>query len=118
MYQRTSPELIALLATRKVVPKILGVTSKEHPAYAWERKEPTRIRRTLVAQPLWSNCIAVGLGLGAQWGRVDQMCLGPEPSWHSEVAMQYPSFLASLLASSKVTLCVVLGFPAVLSCSR
>lgn len=39
------------------------------------------------------------------------MCLGLELSWHSEVAMQYPSFLTSLLASSKVMLCMVLSFP-------
>lgn len=50
-------------------------------------------------------------GAGAQWGRVDQMCLGLELSWHSEVAMQYPSFLTSLLASSQVMLYMVLSFP-------
>lgn len=68
IYQRTFLELIALLATRKVVPKILGVTRKEHSAYSWERKEPTKIRRTLVAQSQCSNYAAVGLGLGISGG--------------------------------------------------
>lgn len=57
-----------LLATRKVVPKILGITRKEHSGYSWEIKEPTRIRRTLVAQSQCSNCAAVGLGLGLSGG--------------------------------------------------